>query len=239
MISNEFYASIDDGKTWDLVYSWPKEYMDINDNNVGGLALTDQAFYVAFDKGIFRSEDTGKTWEEINQEFMGNIHSLANIQNLLFAKTRTGLYRLVGDNWERLEFPVPAHAYTWVVAVAATEDRRLYVHVHRHSNAIRNDPPKMRKVDQELARDWWIFRSTDFGDSWKDITPTDAWPQNTGKPPYIRLVAAGKTLLAMEHGMVRSTDGGDTWMPQPPNTSPSTRISSLPHVSVKRACFLC
>ena len=238
MISNEFYASIDDGKTWDLVYSWPKEYMDINDNNVGELVLTDQAFYVAFDKGIFRSEDTGKTWEAINQEFMGNIHSLVNIQNLLFAKTRTGLYRLVGDNWERLEFPVPAYAYTWVVTVAATEDRRLYVHVHRRSNAIRNDPPKMRKVDQELARDWWIFRSTDFGDSWKDITPTDAWPQNTGNPPYIRLVAAGKTLLAMERGMVRSTDGGDTWMPpQPPDTSPSTRISSLPDAALNEHVF--
>ena len=237
MVSNEFYASIDDGKTWDLVYSWPKEYMDINDNNVVELVLTDQAFYVAFDKGIFRSEDTGKTWEAINPEFMRRIRSLVNIQNLLFADTVRGFYRLVGDNWERLEFPVPAHAYTWVVAVAATEDRRLYVHVHRHSRTIRDDPPKMRKVDQELARDWWIFRSTDFGDSWKDITPTDAWPQN-GNQPYIRLVAAGKTLLAMERGMVRSTDGGDTWMPpQPPGTSPSTRQSSLPDAALNEHIF--
>ena len=130
MVSNEFYASIDDGKTWDLVYSWPKEYMDINENSVVGLVLTDQAFYVAFNKGIFRSEDTGETWEAINQKFMEGIRSLVNIQNLLFADTHTGLYRLVGDNWERLKFPVPGSAYTSVVAVAATEDRRLYVHVH-------------------------------------------------------------------------------------------------------------
>ena len=238
LISNEFYASIDDGKTWDLVYSWPNEYMDIIENNVVGLVLTDQAFYVAFDKGIFRSEDTGKTWKAINPELMGEISSLVNIQNLLFAKTRTGLYRLVGDNWERLEFPVPAYAYTRVVRVAATEDRRLYVHVHRRSNAIRNDPPKMRKVDQELARDWWIFRSTDFGDSWKDITPTDAWPQNDGNPPYFSLVAAGKTLLAIEHGMVRSTDSGDTWMPpQPPDTSLSTSRSRLPVAALNEHIF--
>ena len=65
MVSNEFYVSIDDGKTWDLVYSWPKEYIDVNENSVVGLVLTDQAFYVAFDQGIFRSEDTGKTWEAI------------------------------------------------------------------------------------------------------------------------------------------------------------------------------
>ena len=108
----------------------------------------------------------------------------------------------------------------------------------RHRDTIRNDPPKMRKVDQELARDWWIFRSTDFGDSWKDITPTDAWPQNDGNPPYIRLAAAGKTLLAMERGMVRSTDGGDTWMPpQPPITSPSARQSSLPDAALNEHIF--
>ena len=240
MASNEFYASIDDGKTWNLVYSWPKEYIDINDNDVAGLVLTDQAFYVAFYKGIFRSEDTGKTWEAINLKLMKEkeIFSLVNIQNTLFVKTSDGLYRLKNENWKRLEFPLPTFSLTWVGAIAATEDK-LYVNVGRHSNAFNPNPPaiNLRKVDQELARNWWIFRSTDLGDSWKDITPTDAWSQN-GHPPYIRLVAAGETLLAMERGMVRSTDGGDTWMPpQPPDTSPSTSLSGLPDVALNEHIF--
>ena len=61
-----------------------------------------------------------------------------------------------------------------------------------------------------------------------DITPTNAW-QVMGVPPKIKLVATGKTLLAMERGMVLSTDGGNTWLPpQLPGTSPSmdNRLSS-------------
>ena len=66
---------------------------------------------------------------------------------------------------------------------------------------------------------WWIFRSTDLGNSWEDITPTNAWPIK-GRAPWVKLVAVGETLLALEQGMVRSTDGGDTWLtPQSPGTS--------------------
>ena len=173
-----------------------------------------------------------------NPQLIGDIGSLVNIQNTLFVNTGVELYRLKDDNWKRLEFPVPGVPVTWVSAVAETEDR-LYVNVHRHNNAFNPNPPanNLRKVDQELARNWYIFRSTDLGDSWKDITPIDAWSQN-GHPPYIRLIASGETLLAMERGMVRSTDSGDTWMPpQPPYTSPPTRLTSLPDVALNEHIF--
>ncbi len=206
--SNEFFVSTNDGETWDLVYSWPIEY-----GYPIGLVRTDQAFYLAFDNGIFRSEDAGKTWKIIADEAMGYISSLVAIQNTLFAGTDTGLYRFDANNWERLKFPVPD--IKEIISTADTKDR-LYVVVELDRNM--QDP---RQVSRGQQRTWWMFRSMDLGDSWEDITPTNAWPVK-GFPPHIKLIADSETLLAMEKGMVRSLDGGNTWMdPQEPGTSPS------------------
>ena len=220
--ANKLFASIDDGKTWDLLYSWQEEkyWKPIE------LVLTEDAFYVAFTSGILRSEDKGKTWEAMDNGLRGRkrISALVKIQHILFTVTDTGLYRLStdADNWERLEFPAPTRDFLSVTAA----EGKLYV-----AAQFSWERTSSRQVRQGQARGWWIFRSTDLGDSWDDITPTNAWPVN-GWPPGIELIAAGETLLAMEDGMVRSTDAGDTWMPpQTPGTSPST-ISRLPAVAL-------
>ena len=214
--SDQLFASTDGGVTWDLLYSWQEEKKYWN---LVELVLTDQAFYLAFENGIFRSEDGGKTWEAINDGLTGEIESIAAIRNTVhlgsspvFAGTEDGLYRLEGGGWQRLELPVPAKV---IRAVAATE-KRLYVSVELHWDQV-----DLRKADREEQRTWWMFRSSDFGNSWEDITPTNAWPVK-GRAPWIQLVAVGETLLASEMygGMVRSTDGGGTWLaPQPPGTS--------------------
>ena len=208
---NELFTSTDDGETWNLLYSWKGEKYKFPVE----LVLTEQAFYLAFRNGIFRSENNGKTWKNISDGLKGRfestgrfehfIVSFIEIQNTLFAGTDNGCYRYSGDGWKRLEFPVPIEE---VVSTASTEGK-LYV-------VARLD----WKVSKELKRTWGIFRSTDLGDSWKDITPTNAWHLN-GNSPNITLIAVGETLIAMEYGMIRSIDGGDTWLsPQAHNTSP-------------------
>ncbi len=225
MLANEFLASKDDGKTWDLVHTLPDGHYDAI-----GLILTEQAFYAAFDTGIFRSEDNGKTWQAINDRLMmgnmGVIGSIINIQDTLFVGTENGLYRLSADSWQRVEFPVSVGR---IRSAAATEEK-LYVVAEMADT----DP---RKVSRGLQRAWSIFRSTDLGNSWTDITPTNAWPVK-GWPPFIKLIAAGDTLLAMEHGMVRSTDGGDTWLPvQLPGTSPAMNADVDIAIAVNERVF--
>ena len=225
MLANELFASRDDGQTWDLVHALP----DVHYNTIG-LILTEQAFYAAFDNGIYRSEDNGKTWKAINAGLMmgdmEGIRSIINIQDTLFAGTNNGLYRLSADSWQHVEFPV---AVGRIRSVAATE-KKLYVVAEMADT----DP---RKVSRGQQRSWSIFRSTDLGNSWTDITPTNAWPPK-GRPPFVKLVAAGDTLLAMEQGMVRSTDSGNTWLPpQLPGTSPSMSANVDAAIAVNESVF--
>ena len=206
MINIRLFTSTDGGETWDLLYSWKGEKYGFPVK----LVLTNQAFYLAFSNGIFWSDDTGKTWKNINDGLTGRsdhfIKSFIETQNTFFAGTDNGCYRYSGDSWKRLEFPVPIIR---TVSTATTKGK-LYVVAELGW-----------EVSHELKRNWGIFRSTDLGDSWKDITPTNAW-HRYGHVPKITLIAVGETLIAMEQGMVRSIDGGDTWLsPQAPGTSPT------------------
>ena len=208
-VNNALLASKDDGKTWELVHALPVGYGLF----AFDLELTKQAFYIIFsDYTAFRSENLGKTWKAMNVVgFPERPNAMVVIQDTLFAGTGNGLYRLKDNNWQRVKLPVPVGE---ILSIATTE-RKIYVAAKFSQNRTSD-----RTVSQGLAQGWWIFRSTDFGDSWDDITPTNAW-QVMGLPPEIKLVAAGETLLAMERGMVRSTDAGDTWLPpQLPGTSP-------------------
>ena len=203
--SDQLFA-INDDKTSELIYSWDaRKYAEPLQ-----LILTDSSFYIAFRNGIFRSDDNGRTWEEISDGLMGGIRSLVRIQNTLFAGTENGLYRLTGDIWQHVEFAAPVGR---IRSIAVAEDN-LYV-------AADVNP---RAVPLEERYTWWVFRSTDLGNSWKNITPTNAWSVKEAVP-FVKLIAVGETLLISwrDVGLVRSTNSGDTWMPiQEPNSYPDT-----------------
>ncbi len=220
--SNELFASIDDGKTWNLVHSWNENWFPEE------TLTTESAFYIAFNNGIVRSMDAGKTWEDLNSGLTWEdlnintpsdairsivvIRYIVEIQSTIFVGTSNGLFRLVDDKWEQVDFP---ESVGKIRSVAVTSEK-LYVAAELSSDML-----NPRQVSRGLQRSWWIFRSTDLGKSWTDITPTIAWSLN-GWPPHVKLVAAGDTILVMENGMVRSTDSGDTWHSvQSPGSTPT------------------
>ena len=138
------------------------------------------------------------------------IDTLHALQGTLFATTTTRprLYRLDVDSWELLRFPVPEAER--VGAFAGTENM-LYAMAALDWDKV--DGPALRQMSRGQKRSWWLFRSTDKGESWTDITPTNAWPI-MGHDPDVVLAAVGQTILVIgsnDGAVVRSVDKGDTW----------------------------
>ena len=220
--SDVLFASIDDGKTWNPIGPCPK-------GHVRELLITEDAFYVALNGGIFRSDDAGNTWKNMNHGLdsrftkKSGIYTLQLSQDTLFAGTALGIYRLNAETWEHLQLPVDN---TVVVRSLAVSEDTIYVAVEVNIMEGDGTPDENYHNFCDLSKDsWWVFRSTDGGDSWTDVTPTDARQSLMKTLPPIKLVASEKTVLLIggEEGVVaRSTNCGHTW-----NSTESSGITQM------------
>ena len=208
--SHELFASNDSGTTWHSIGPCPE-------GHIRELMIIEEAFYLCLDIGVFRSDDAGNSWTDISDGLDSRITEHAGVRTLqvwhdrLFAGTSLGMYRLTAGTWEHL--PLPVDDIVSVSALVVSEDY-LYVAVSVNILAGDGTPEEnFKRLWESERRSWWIFRSSDGGDSWADITPADT-SLVIGVLPQITLLAAGETLLLVgrDDGVVsHSVDSGDTW----------------------------
>ena len=208
--SCELFASTDSGKTWNLIGPCPK-------GHVRELLITEDAFYLCLRDGIFRSDDAGNSWTNISDGLDRRLTENSGIDSLqvnrgrLFVGTWRGIYQFNAGTWEHL--PLPVDNIVRVNALVGSKDQ-LYAAVSVNILAGDGTPEENFKQLWESEKcSWWIFRSTDGGGSWVNITPMDT-SLLIGVLPEITLLTAGETLLLIgkDDGVVaRSIDSGDTW----------------------------
>ena len=202
---DEVLVSTHKGETWESLGPRPK-------GNAIGLVITDGGLYLALENQIFRSEYAGKEWVPMNDgiaEGDTRILSIAAIEHTVFAGMNHGLYRLRSGMWKKL--PVDT---TKAIHSLAVSENNLYVGTGPDLSQLKTSESMEAYVGQVMSSDnpslWEIFHSTDLGDTWTELTPT-----NTSfamkMSPGIKVLAVGETLLALGFTICRSTDGGKTW----------------------------
>ena len=226
----------DDGGTWDVLSTRPK-------GDAVGLIVTDQThgsdprtgitMYLALrDEGVFRSTDGGTRWDALKGELRGErISAMAAVEGTVFTGTNRGLYRLDSDVWKRLPVALSEAVYSLTVF-----EKRLYVGTGPDLFGLESsEGRKMMRSEKKtiLGR---IFRSSDLGESWTEITPSDIYHSIGLLPSGIKVLAAGETLLALSATGFRSTNGGETWT----NLGMDPKLymlSNYPSVSVNENTF--
>ena len=227
LTDGELLASADAGETWDSVGSRPE-------GRAFELLVTDEMFYLVFEKHIFRSDDVGKSWIPMMQDLHAyimkmngppdiSISDAVALDNKIFVGTNRGLYRVTTGDWELL----PLYGPQFINALIATESK-LYV----VAGPDFTKPTTFRDQDLDMSVEILefpprIFRSTDLGNTWIDISPVDGkgaggrlWmelpPADDGFRHQmfsgVQLAAVGERLVVMgTRVLLHSSDSGETW----------------------------
>ena len=213
---NGVFALKDRGKTWTKLGERPQGV-------AVGLVVTDDALYLALrSEGIFRSTDAGKQWTPLNYEIENSrISAIAAVGNTVFIGTNQGLYRLHAETWVKL--PVSTKA---IHSLSVSGDN-LYVGTGYDISQLETPEGRQAYLDELMrnihsdVRTWEIFRSTDLGDSWTDITPTSKSPKMKISS-NAEVFAAGNTILVSGVISFHSTDSGKTWTESDSDITAST-----------------
>lgn len=238
--AREVFTSTDDGKTWEALGTRPKGSavaLIITEVPQAYNSQTDIAMYLAFaNGGVFRSMDAGTRWVPLSNGLTGKkIYTAAAIGRTVFVGTDQGIYRLDSDMWQQL----PVATSRFIQSLSVSEDD-LYMGTGpnllmlRSSKSNREEYGVLIDIDDN-AKSGQIFRSTDLGDSWTDITPrNESFAALT--PPSIKVVAVGETLLTIGTPSFRSRDRGRSWTYLEPNTN-SFILTHFPAVASDENTF--
>ncbi|MBV9169137.1 MAG: glycosyl hydrolase [Chloroflexi bacterium] len=176
---------------------------------------------VSHGDGVYRSTDAGKTWQNVglrDSRHIGcirvhpqdpDIAYVAALGHAFGPNDERGVFRTTngGQSWDRVLFKSP-HAGCHDISMDPHNPRILYAAVwqtQRYPHTLQSGGPESG-----------VWRSTDGGDTWTDITRRPGLP--TGVLGKIGVAASparsGRVwaLIEAEDGaLFRSEDGGETW----------------------------
>ena len=217
---NGVYKSLDAGKTWTHIGLDDTRHIgavivDPHDPNIVFVAALGHAFGPNKDRGVYRSTDGGKNWQNVlfKDDKTGAIDIVFDLNNshVLYASLwqalRTpwsfesggpgsGLYKSSdsGATWERLEgHGLPEGVLGRIgVAVSPTDSSRVYALVEAEKGG--------------------LYRSDDAGATWERVTDDHRFRQRAW---YFTHIFADPTnadsVYVLNTGMFRSTDAGKSF----------------------------
>ncbi len=209
----QVFTSIDKGKTWNAQGVRP-------DGELITFSITDDGFYLALSAGVFHSNNSGSTWIPLNEGLEEKeIKSLIAVDNHLFVGTDSGLFRLSSNKWEQ----VTVDKNIENIQALAYADQKLYVAAGKNNrNQIISDVMKMFST---AKRNISLYRSTNLGDSWTNITPPKEPMKNPSTTTFTFSSGSGLTplpsieLVTYQNCLIMhavsdsyfSNDGGENW----------------------------
>ncbi|RME65099.1 MAG: glycosyl hydrolase, partial [Caldilineae bacterium] len=185
---------------------------------------------VSWGDGVYKSTDGGKTWRNVGLKETHHIGQIrihpknpdvvyvAALGHAFGPNEERGVFRTTdgGQTWEKVLY-VSERAGAVDLALDVTNPRNLYAtiwQVHRHFWELISGGP-----------DSGLWKSTDGGDTWTDITRNKGLPQEgiLGKMGVAVSPARPDRVWAIieaegdKAGVYRSDDGGATWKHLTPN----------------------
>ena len=176
---------------------------------------------VSHGDGVYKSTDKGKTWTNVglsDTRHVARIRIHPSDQDTVYVAALGHAY---GPNKERGVFRSRDGGQTWQkilfrsektgaidLSMDPTNPRRLYASLWQ----VQRTPHSLISGGPESG----IFRSTDSGDTWTDITDNPGLPGGPKGRIGIAVSPANPeriyaTIEAKDFGLYRSDDGGDTW----------------------------
>ncbi len=224
------WKTLDGGTTWRPVTDG-----QINSSSVGSVAVAPSdpdVVYLGMGEGqlrsnviqgdgVYKSNDAGKTWQHAG---LGNTRVISALRihptnpDIVFAAALgdpfaptadRGVYRSVngGKDWQRILFK-SEHAGAIDIALDSNDPNVLYA--------------TLWQVDRKPWRLWsggdqsGVYKSTDGGDSWVDITANTGLPKGPLGKMAVAVSRADSNRVwlnveAKEGGLYRSDDAGKSW----------------------------
>jgi photosystem II stability/assembly factor-like uncharacterized protein len=214
LIGSEVIAGTDDGMFLSAGYTgaWTRLTtlvggVDAHPRVTDVVAVSPRKVLAATSKGLLRTGDGGRTWQQVALGISEQISTLVvspNDPNLVVAATAMGFFRSRdgGDTWAQISSglgDIQVHS----VAFVPSNDRILFA-----------------------ATPKGLFRSGDEGVTWQRATGGIPWTDLTG----LVIHPDGRTMYASDFthgGVFRSTDAGGTWERLPSEGLASERIWTL------------